>query len=226
MTPLQTQVPTLMIFRSISLSTDVGSKRDEKRLRQVRKRFVGFVAMCFLISSSCAVFEVFALLNIQFCDGEDLIVLYWSFWGFFQVGSIIAIFGVILNLWIAIADVHTPSWAVALGTPVLVFAALHWILQAVWRQAWLKFTGRHSEDESPGENNEEEGSFEDEERRELEYEEKKDKDRWASRAYVSNSADGDRSMLSENRPTIAPQQSGGLLTSHPFTRTSTRRSSI
>lgn len=145
--------------------------------------------MCFLVSAACAVFEVFALLNIEFCDGEDLIFLYWSFWGFLQVGSIIAIFGVILNLWIALSDVHTPSWAVALGTPVLVFAALHWILQFLWRRTWLKFTGKDIKGEDPEESDEEEGSVTEEERRELDYEQKKEMDWWTSRASVSPPAE-------------------------------------
>lgn len=142
-------------------------------------------------------FEVFALLNIQFCNSEDLVQLYWSFWGFLQVGSIIAIFGVILNLWIALADVHTPSWAVALGTPVLVFAALYWVLQGIWRQAWLKFTGRDVKEEDPDESDtdEEEGSVANGGRRELDFEERKEIDRWTSRAYVSNPCVGDPLML-------------------------------
>jgi hypothetical protein len=165
------------------------TKKDEKRIRKVRKRFLGFVTLLFLVASACAVIEVFALMNIQFCDGEDLIVLYWSFWGFLQTGSIIAIFGVVLNLWIALADVHTPGWAVALGTPVLVFAALHWILQFLWRRFWANFTGKDADekeaDDSDDENDLEEGSITEEGRRELDLDERKEMDRWTSTAYVS-----------------------------------------
>lgn len=80
--------------------------------------------MAFLISIVCVILEAFAILNIEYCDGEDLINLYWSFWSILQVGSIIAEFGVILQLWMLLSDVANPSWAVALGTPVLVLAAL------------------------------------------------------------------------------------------------------
>ena len=94
-------------------------------------------------------------------------------------------FGVVLNIWIALADVHTPSWAVALGTPVLVFAALHWILQAIWTRTWMDFTGKLTEGKDlPHDYDEEEGSVE-EEGKELENEEKKDTEWWNSRAYVS-----------------------------------------
>jgi hypothetical protein len=74
---------------------------------------------------------------------------------------------------------------VALGTPVLVFAALHWILQAIWRRTWLKFTDRDIEGKNSDEIDEEEGSIEEEDRRDLDCEEKKEIYRWTSRAYAS-----------------------------------------
>jgi hypothetical protein len=63
---------------------------------------------------------------------------------------------------------------------------LHWILQAIWRRAWLRFTGKDIQEDDPDEGDEEEGSVEGEERRALDYEEKKEMDRWTSRAYVSD----------------------------------------
>lgn len=168
----------------MSLAADVKTKRDERRLRTLRKRFLGFVTICWFISITCAVFEVFALLNIQFCDGEDLITLYWSFWGFLQVGSILAIFGVILNLWIALANVHTPAWAVALGTPVLVFAALYWILHNVWKGTWKEFTGKcaHGEDEEGDEEEEEDVEKGGDGKRQLDAKERDSINRWTSTA--------------------------------------------
>lgn len=65
-------------------------------------------------------------------------MLYWGFWSVLQVGSNIAIFGVMLQFWIVLGDVETPSWAVALGTPVLVFAALGFVLKALWTKAWTR----------------------------------------------------------------------------------------
>jgi len=49
----------------------------------------------------------------------------------------------------------------------------------------LKFTGKDIEGEDLDESDEEEGSVTREERRELDFEEKKEIDRWTSRAYVS-----------------------------------------
>jgi hypothetical protein len=42
--------------------------------------------------------EVFALMALQFCDGEDLMPLYWSTWTMMQVGSVIAIMGIMLAM--------------------------------------------------------------------------------------------------------------------------------
>ena len=92
-------------------------------------RYLGIVGLCLVLSVTCTVFEVFAAFNIEYCDGEDLMQLYWGFWSVLQVGSNIEIFGVMLQLWIALGNVKSPSWAVALGTPVLVFAALGWIIR-------------------------------------------------------------------------------------------------
>jgi hypothetical protein len=44
------------------------------------------------------VMEVYALMALQFCDGEDLMPLYWSTWTMMQVGSVIAIFGIMLAI--------------------------------------------------------------------------------------------------------------------------------
>lgn len=67
--------------------------------------------------------------------------LYWGFWSVLQVGSDIAIFGVMLQLWIVLGNVQTPSWAVALGTPVLVFAALGWVFREISKQACKRVLG-------------------------------------------------------------------------------------
>jgi len=45
-----------------------------------------------------------------------------------------------------LGDVETPSWAVALGTPVLVFAALGFVLKSLWAKAWNRCRGRRGGD--------------------------------------------------------------------------------
>lgn len=51
---------------------------------------------CLVISIVAIVMEVYALLALQFCDGEDLMSLYWSTWTMLQLGSLVAIAGIIL----------------------------------------------------------------------------------------------------------------------------------
>lgn len=51
-----------------------------------------------MLSTVIVVMEAFALMALEFCDGEDLMSLYWSTWTMIQVGSLIAIVGIILAL--------------------------------------------------------------------------------------------------------------------------------
>lgn len=48
------------------------------------------------VSVTALIMEVYALMALQFCDGEDLMSLYWSTWTTMQVGSVIAILGILL----------------------------------------------------------------------------------------------------------------------------------
>jgi ABC-type maltose transport system permease subunit len=65
--------------------------------RQMKKCMV-VAGCCSTISVVAIVMETFALLALQFCDGEDLMMLYWSTWTMLQIGSVIAIFGVMLHI--------------------------------------------------------------------------------------------------------------------------------
>jgi hypothetical protein len=51
-------------------------------------------------------------------------MLYWGFWSLVQIGSFIAILGIVLNQAYGLQNRVEPPWATALGTPVLVIAAL------------------------------------------------------------------------------------------------------
>lgn len=50
------------------------------------------------MSTVIVIMEAYAIMALQFCDGEDLISLYWSTWTMIQVGSLIAMVGIILAL--------------------------------------------------------------------------------------------------------------------------------
>lgn len=51
------------------------------------------------LSITCIVMEVYALLALQFCDGEDLMSLFWATWTMLQLGSLVAIAGIILAVY-------------------------------------------------------------------------------------------------------------------------------
>ncbi|KAG6025195.1 hypothetical protein E4U41_001591 [Claviceps citrina] len=94
-----------------------------KRARTLRTYILLCVA-CFIASLTVVIMEAFALLALQFCDGEDLMSLYWSTWTMLQVGSLIALLGIVLALLFSHRNRKHPPWALALGTPVLVIAGL------------------------------------------------------------------------------------------------------
>ncbi|KUJ14930.1 uncharacterized protein LY89DRAFT_671327 [Mollisia scopiformis] len=100
------------------------STSHQLKNRRLRLHYLSIASLCLVLAATATVFECFALFNIEFCDGEDLMQIYWGFWSVLQVGSNIAILGVMVQFWIVLGDIETPSWAVALGTPVLVFAAI------------------------------------------------------------------------------------------------------
>lgn len=114
------------------------------RVRRTRVKYLSVVSLFAVTGVFCAVLECFAIFNIEYCVGEDLVQLYWSLWSILQVGSNIAIFGVILQFWIQLGDVETPSWAVALGTPVLVFAALAFLLKELWKKASARIFSKNN----------------------------------------------------------------------------------
>jgi len=77
--------------------TDGSPVKSPEYHRQMR-RCLFVCGLCTVVSVVAVVMETFALLALQFCDGEDLMMLYWSTWTMLQVGSVIAIFGVMLHI--------------------------------------------------------------------------------------------------------------------------------
>lgn len=85
------------------------SPKHQLRHRRLRLHYLSIASLCLVLSVTATVFECFALFNIQFCDGEDLMQIYWGFWSVLQVGSNIAILGVMVQFWIVLGDIETPS---------------------------------------------------------------------------------------------------------------------
>lgn len=88
-------------------------KKRKSRLRV----YIALCAICAAFSAVVTVMEAYALLALQFCDGEDLISLYWSTWTMVQVGSLIAIIGIILALMHTLKDRRHPSVLTASNFP-------------------------------------------------------------------------------------------------------------
>ncbi|PHH77080.1 hypothetical protein CDD80_949 [Ophiocordyceps camponoti-rufipedis] len=97
--------------------------RSRMRLKALRKALFADL-MCVAVSTVVVIMEAFALLALQFCDGEDLMSLYWSTWTMIQVGALIAMSGIVLALVHSLRDSKHPPWALAMGTPVLVIAGI------------------------------------------------------------------------------------------------------
>lgn len=68
------------------------------KLRKRLRLCIVVCSLCVAASTVIVIMEAYALLALQFCDGEDLMSLYWSTWTMIQVGSLIAIMGVILAM--------------------------------------------------------------------------------------------------------------------------------
>lgn len=80
----------------------------ENKFRKKLKLAIAIDTAIFLGCASMLVIEVYALMALQFCDGEDLMSLYYSTWMMLQMGSEIAILGVILAMWHQLYDVRHP----------------------------------------------------------------------------------------------------------------------
>lgn len=73
------------------------SDEPQRRSRSLIK-FMTMCLGCVLVSAAVVIMEAFSLLALQFCDGENLMSLYWSTWTMIQVGSLIAMMGIILAM--------------------------------------------------------------------------------------------------------------------------------
>lgn len=81
---------------------------DNLKYKRKLKMALAYSTALFSLSSVMVVIEVFCLLALQFCDGEDLMSLYWATWTMLQMGAEIAILGIVLALWHQICDIRQP----------------------------------------------------------------------------------------------------------------------
>lgn len=117
----------------------------EENIEKVRKKHNISEARLLWGSLACAITMIpiviliaFAGLAIYFCHHEDLIMFFWGLFFLLSVGTLIATWGLFLSQSIE----NEPAWNVALGTPVLVFAAIgHWA-HIFMRWSWKQMRGK------------------------------------------------------------------------------------
>ncbi len=85
-----------------------GLEPGSREYKRTMVRCVAICGACAAVSVVAVVMEVYALMALQFCDGEDLMPLYWSTWTMMQVGSLIAIFGIILSVFNGLRGRNNP----------------------------------------------------------------------------------------------------------------------
>ncbi|KAI1386738.1 uncharacterized protein F4822DRAFT_325399 [Hypoxylon trugodes] len=136
-----TVIGILFVSSWIYQSTMMYKEKPEYNEVAFRRKLKSSLAWCtslFLVAAVLLVIEVFALLALQFCDGEDLMSLYWSTWTMLQLGSEIAILGIVMALWHNLCNFKLPLWTLALGTPVLVVAGIGHVIHVAFRMLFKK----------------------------------------------------------------------------------------
>lgn len=88
---------TLLTLRRAQEALERFSPGSSQRIRRLRQSMI-MCLVCVFTSTTIVIMEAYAIMALQFCDGEDLISLYWSTWTMIQVGSLIAMVGIILAL--------------------------------------------------------------------------------------------------------------------------------
>jgi hypothetical protein len=91
------------------------------------------------VAVGCTITQVFTLFAIQHCHKEELITLFWAVWTTFQFGMCLALLGVIIQLVLEIAEIPKPSTPVAMGTPILVWGAMQYLVFSspeIYRRLW------------------------------------------------------------------------------------------
>jgi len=81
---------------------------DDKYFRRRWRTAMLIALVIFLITAVFCIMEVFALMALQFCQGEPLISLYWSSWMMLQLGSEVAILGIVLAMWLHLRGIDHP----------------------------------------------------------------------------------------------------------------------
>ncbi|PNY27830.1 Uncharacterized protein TCAP_02233 [Tolypocladium capitatum] len=131
------------LYTKGQLALEKYSPQAHKRA-SVLRTYILLCLGCVALSTVIVVMEAYALLALQFCDGENLMSLYWSTWTMTQAGSLIAMIGIILAFLNSLRNRKHPPWALALGTPVLVIAGVLHLFHDCTKLRVKKMRGRSS----------------------------------------------------------------------------------
>ncbi|KAI0136346.1 hypothetical protein BJ170DRAFT_677224 [Xylariales sp. AK1849] len=131
---------TSWLYQRTMRQANIGKAEFRTKL----KKAMAWTSALFLVAGVIVVIEVYCLMALQFCDGEDLMGLYWSTWTMLQLGAEIAILGIVLALYHSIFDIKHPMWALALGTPVLVTAGFGHVLSISVEAVIKKLKGKRA----------------------------------------------------------------------------------
>lgn len=96
------------VCRVLDKVRTLGLDPDSRQYKNMMKRCMVVCSIYAIVSVVAVVMEVYALMALQFCDGEDLMPLYWSTWTMMQVGSLIAIVGIMLAIFNSLRGSKNP----------------------------------------------------------------------------------------------------------------------
>ncbi|PHH76768.1 hypothetical protein CDD82_3861 [Ophiocordyceps australis] len=141
-------VASCVFIKAQSAAEKLAAEPDE-RTRALHK-YMLFGLTCVAFSTGIVVVETFMLLGLQFCEGENLMTLYWTSWTIMQIGTVVATIGIIIALVHSLRRSKPPPWGLALGTPILIAAGLMNLLQDLLRRKSKRRDEEKGEDQGPG----------------------------------------------------------------------------
>ncbi|KAF8867209.1 hypothetical protein BDZ45DRAFT_794938 [Acephala macrosclerotiorum] len=125
-------------------STEGDIEKVRMKHNKAESRLLWGSLACAIIMIPIVILIAFAGLAINFCHHEDLIFFFWGPFFLLSVGTLIATWGLFLSQSIE----NEPAWNVALGTPVLVFAAIgHWA-HIFMRWTWRQIQGKEEKEDA------------------------------------------------------------------------------
>lgn len=125
----------------------MAAKQVKKKHEKQRLATVIVTTVTFALAGVNVALEAIAGVALNWCHQHPYINFYWAVWGLLQVGTLLAICGVTVHHWASLKDKDLPPWNVALGTPVLIVAAMCHALESQCIKLWRRLRKSPVEDE-------------------------------------------------------------------------------